>query len=108
MLLCFQPWIREESRARCHLDPLENSVVKWARKQGREEEEEERERGVKGAWRLPVICHTDGRQVMIANVEQIGLGGGETARRGEETDGKAGLVPTIPRHDYAGNPPPTV
>lgn len=35
-------------------------------------------------------------------------GGGETARRGEETDGKAGLVPTIPRRDYAGNPPPTV
>lgn len=32
VLLCFQPWIREESRARCHLDPLENSVVKWARK----------------------------------------------------------------------------
>lgn len=32
-----------------------------------------RERGVKGAWRLPLICHKDGRHVMIANVEQIGL-----------------------------------
>lgn len=27
---------------------------------------------------------------------------------GEETDGKAGLVPTIPRRDDAGEPPPTV
>lgn len=32
-----------------------------------------RERGGKGAWRLSPICHKDGRHVMIANVEQIGL-----------------------------------
>lgn len=111
-LLCFQPWLWEESRARCHLDPSENSVVKWARKYGREDQEgrrrSRRERGVKGAWRLPLICHKDGRHVMIANVEQIGLEGkrGETGKGGEETDGKAGLVPTIPRHDDAGKPPP--
>ncbi len=72
-----------------------------------------RERGVKGAWRLPLICHKDGRHVMIANVEQIGLQEEEEEEEerqggGEETDGKAGLVPTIPRHDYAGKPPPTL
>lgn len=74
-----------------------------------------RERGVKGAWRLPLICHKDGRHVMIENVEQIGLEEEEGGRRmgdrekgGEETDGKAGPVPTIPRHDYAGKPPLTL
>lgn len=46
-------------------------LVKWARKWGREEEEERE--GVKDAWCLPLICHKDGRHVMIANVEQIGL-----------------------------------
>lgn len=42
-----------------------------------------RERGVKGAWRLPLICHKDGRHVMIANVEQIGLEKEERQGEGE-------------------------
>lgn len=40
-------------------------------------------------------------------LEGVG-GGGELGKGGEETDGKAGLVPTIPRHDYTGKPPPTL
>lgn len=39
-------------------------------------------RGVKGAWRLPLICHKNGRHVMMANVEQIGLEE-ERQRKGE-------------------------
>lgn len=31
------------------------------------------EKGVKVAWCLPLICHEDGRHIMTANVEQIGL-----------------------------------
>ena len=47
-----------------------------------------RERGVKGAWRLPLICHKDGRHVMIANVEQIGLEEEEEEEEEEERQGK--------------------
>lgn len=42
-----------------------------------------RERGGKGAWRLSPICHKDGRHVMIANVEQIGLEKAERQWKGE-------------------------
>lgn len=30
-------------------------------------------RGERGMRRLPLICHKDGKHVMIANAEQIGL-----------------------------------
>lgn len=41
-------------------------------------------------------------------LEGVGGGGGELGKGGEETDGKAGLVPTIPRHDYTGKPSSTL
>lgn len=45
---------------------------------------------------------------MTVNAEQIGSEGKEEREeeeRGEETDGRAGPVPTIPRHDDAGGTP---
>lgn len=51
-----------------------------------------RERGVKGAWRLPLMCHKDGRHVMIANVEQIGLEEEEERQREGERRQMANLA----------------
>lgn len=61
---------------------------------------------MRDAWRLPLICHKDGKHVMIANAEQIGLGKQAEERAwGAETDGIVGPVPAIPTHDGAGKPP---
>lgn len=46
---------------------------------------------------------------MTANVEQIGLEEEEEKHGGgEETDGKVGLVPVKPGHDYTGKPHSTL
>lgn len=60
-----------------------------------------------GAWCLSLICQKNGKHVMIANAEQIGLEEEEEEKReygGDETDGIVGPVPTIPAHDGARKP----
>lgn len=55
------------------------------------------EKGVSDAWRLPLICHKDGKHVMITNAGQIGLEKqAEERAGGAETDGIVGSVPAIP------------
>lgn len=64
------------------------------------------ERGVRDAWRLPPVCHKNGKHVMIANAEQIGLEKQSEERAGgAETDGIVGPMPAIPTHDGAGQAP---
>lgn len=97
---------------RCHLDPFARTSEEVPRKLIREKEEEAEEEKTEvkrvASARLET-CHDAGRLIMTVNAEQIGSGGKEEWKSagGEETDGRAGSMPTIPRHDNAGKSPPT-